>query len=45
LPKWPVAWLVPFGVVAIVSAAADVVAGVMAATAAEKTLHIKSFLI
>jgi len=44
LPNWPVAWPIPLGVVAIVSASADVVAGVMVATAVEKTLHIKSFV-
>ena len=45
LAKWPVAWPIFLGVVAIVSASADVVTGVTAATAAKKTLHIKSLVI
>jgi hypothetical protein len=37
-------WPISLGTAAIVSALTDVVAGVMEATAAEKTLHIKSFV-
>ena len=45
-PSWLlVLWLILFGAAAIVSALADVVAGVMTATATEKTPHNKSFVI